>query len=72
MVTYAPLLLTILPLIAFTGNLLVCIAIKTEKKLNISSNLSLYSLAIINIFITILIIPLGIVDLIYGNLIHHF
>ena len=61
-------LLTILLVIATaTGNILVCLAISWEKRLQNVTNYFLMSLAMTDLMVAILVMPLGILTLFKGK-----
>lgn len=64
---YWALLAIILVLGTATGNILVCLAIKWEKRLQNVTNYFLASLAITDLMVAILVMPLGIVTLFRGE-----
>ena len=55
------LLLSVFVLIGFVGNLLVCLAIKIDPKLQNATNYYLFSLAVADLLVSVVVIPLAIV-----------
>ncbi|XP_055331943.1 5-hydroxytryptamine receptor 2A-like [Paramacrobiotus metropolitanus] len=51
----------------FLGNLLVCMAIITERRLQSPTTKFLFSLAVADLFVSVFVMPLGIVVEIYGG-----
>lgn len=67
---YWPVLfLSIFVIIGFIGNLFVCLAIKTDPKLQNATNYYLFSLATTDLLVSVLVIPLAILKNFYGNFI---
>jgi hypothetical protein len=53
--------LSIFVLVGFAGNLLVCMAIKMDRKLQNATNYYLFSLAVTDLLVSIIVIPLAII-----------
>ncbi len=65
---YTPLLLLLFSLAGFVGNLLVCIAIRLDTRLQSATNYYLFSLAIVDMLVSVLIIPMAVLQIVVGNL----
>ncbi|KAK9512934.1 hypothetical protein O3M35_001239 [Rhynocoris fuscipes] len=61
------LLAVVLVLATAAGNILVCLAITWERRLQNVTNYFLMSLAITDLMVAILVMPLGILTLLRGN-----
>lgn len=61
--------LFLLPVILFglTGNVFVCMAITLEKRLQTVTNYFLFSLAITDLFVCIIVMPLSVVNDFFGE-----
>ena len=57
------------PIVAFgiTGNVFVCLAISLEKRLQTVTNYFLYSLAVTDLFVCIVVMPLSIINDLFGR-----
>ena len=64
--------LTVFTFIGFVGNLMVCLAIAIDAKLHSPTNYYLFSLAITDLLVSVLVIPLAIFKNINGSFIHFF
>ena len=63
----------VLPLISFAlfgifGNILVCLTIKRDQSLQTKTNYYLFSLALADLAVCVIVLPLSIVQDFYGNL----
>jgi 5-hydroxytryptamine receptor 2 len=61
------LLLSSIVLIGVFGNVLVCLAICLERRLQNATNYFLLSLAVADLFVSILVMPMAILELLYGK-----
>lgn len=62
--------LVLLPIMLFgmTGNILVCMAVSMEKRLQSVTNYFLLSLAITDLLVSVIVMPLSIVHQFFGKL----
>ena len=66
LIYYAPLLLLFFSVAGFVGNLLVCLAIKLDSRLQSATNYYLFSLAIVDMLVSIIVIPLATIQILNG------
>lgn len=71
-ISYMPLLLLFFTVIGFFGNFMVCLAIKLDTRLQNSTNFYLFSLAIVDMLVSIIVMPLAAFQIFYSNLIFPF
>jgi len=64
---YSSLLLLIFSVAGIIGNLLVCIAIKLDIRLQSATNQYLFSLAIVDMLVCVIVIPLAVLQILAGN-----
>lgn len=64
---WAILCLSLFSIVGFTGNLLVCLAIKFYSKLQTITNYYLVALAFTDLLVSIIVIPLSIVKSLYSK-----
>ncbi len=58
-ICYWPLLLLVFSIIGFFGNFMVCLAIKLDSRLQNSTNYYLFSLAIVDMLVSVIVMPLA-------------
>lgn len=66
------LLLSVVVLVGVVGNILVCLAICLERRLQNATNFFLLSLAVADLFVSILVMPMAILQGLYGKCFHIF
>ena len=64
---YWVILLVLIVLVGVFGNVLVCLAICLERRLQNATNYFLLSLAVADLFVSILVMPMAILQELYGE-----
>ncbi|KAH3878384.1 hypothetical protein DPMN_019522 [Dreissena polymorpha] len=67
---WAVLLLGVVVVFGITGNVMVCMAISLEKRLQTVTNYFLLSLAVTDLLVCLLVMPLSIIDELFGKAEH--
>ncbi len=62
------LLLLLVIFVSVVGNLLVCLAIMTERSLHSATNYFLFSMAIADLMVALLVMPMALVKYLFGEL----
>ena len=64
------LILLLLIFISVIGNVLVCLAVILEKRLHSATNYFLLSMAVADLMVAVLVMPMGLIKYLFGRYLH--